>query len=386
VAGSSSTSLSVRDGERKRDLIARMAEAAAAWLASLSTDQRRKARFDFPADAERTLWYYTPSERGGLPLLEMDPVQQRLAHRLIASGLSFPGYVTAATIMGLENVLDRRKEWRTSYAGRAEPNRGRDPLLYFVSVFGEPGAADWGWRLGGHHISIHYSVVGERLASPMPLFFGANPAEVPLVGPGTLRPLAGEEDLGRELLRSLEPEQAAVAILTPVAPADIVQGNRPFVEPGALPLGGRDLFRRSLSDAELRSFVRGPQPAAREPDEHLLAVRYETTPKGLVGSQMTSSQREILAALVRQYVDRLPEDVADLYALQSTDERLAATHFAWAGGRERHQPHYYRLQGPRLLVEYDNTQNDANHIHSVLRDPEGDFGADLLAEHYRHSH
>jgi hypothetical protein len=317
----------------------------------------------------------------------MDPTQQRLAHRLVASGLSFPAYVTVATIMGLENVLDRREEWRSSYPGRAQPNRGRDPLLYFVSVFGEPGGANWGWRLGGHHVSVHYSVVGGRLASPTPLFFGSNPAEAQLVGPGVLRPLAGEEDLGRELLHSLDPEQASVAILTPVAPTDVVQANRPFVTESALPLSGRQLFNTSLSDAELGSFFRADrQLPERAPDEHLLAVRYESAPKGLAGQHMTAAQRQILAALVRQYVDRLPEDIADLYALLTADERLAATHFAWAGGRERRQPHYYRIQGPRLLVEYDNTQNDANHIHSVLRDPEGDFGADLLAQHYRHSH
>jgi uncharacterized protein DUF3500 len=373
--------------DRRRVLVARMAEAAADWLASLSPDQRRKARFDFPADDERTRWYYTPTERGGLPLAEMDAAQQRLAHRLFATGLSFPAYVAVSTIMGLENVLDRREEWRSSYPGRAQPNRGRDPLLYYLSVFGEPGTADWGWRLGGHHVSISYSVVAGCLASPTPLFFGSNPAEAPLVGPGVLRPLAGEEDLGRELLHSLDPDQTATAVLTPVAPTDIVQANRPFVVTDALPLSGRQLFNTSLSDAQLgSSFGANRRPAESAPDEPLLAVRYESTPKGLAGRGMTAAQRDVLAGLVRQYVDRLPEGAADLYAATLTDERLAATHFAWAGGRERHQPHYYRLQGPRLLVEYDNTQNDANHIHSVLRDPEGDFGADLLAEHYRHAH
>ena len=376
-----------RADDRRRVFIARMAEAASDWLASLSPDQRRKARFDFPDDDERTRWYYTPTERGGLPLAEMDSVQQRLAHRLIASGLSFPAYVAVSTIMGFENVLDRREEWRSTYPGRAQPNRGRDPLLYFLSVFGEPGSADWGWRLGGHHVSISYSVVGRHLGSPTPLFFGSNPAEAPLVGPGVLRPLAGEEDIGRELLHALDPEQASVAVLTSVAPTDIVQANRPFVVTGALPLSGRQLFNTSLPDARLgSSFGANRPPSDREPDEPLLAVRYESAPKGLAGREMNPAQRQILAALVRQYVDRLPEDAADLYASSLTDERLAATSFAWAGGRERRQPHYYRLQGPRLLVEYDNTQNDANHIHSVLRDPEGDFGADLLSEHYRHSH
>lgn len=342
-----------------RVLVERMAEAATDWLASLAADQRRKAAYDFPANDERTIWYYTPTEQGGLPLVEMDPVQQRLAHRLVATGLSAPGYVAAATIMGLENVLDAVEGWRSTFHGRAVPHRGRDPLLYFVSVFGQPGSASWGWRLGGHHISLHYAIVDGRIASPTPLFFGANPAESHLVGPGLLRPLAGEEDLGRELLRALDAEQLAAAVLAPVAPADIVQANRSTVEPGALP---------------------------RSPDEYQAALRYEPTPKGLAATRMTAGQRDVLAAVIRQYVDRLPEEIADLHRARVTGPALEAMHFAWAGGREHGQPHYYRIQGPRLLIEYDNTQNDANHIHAVWRDPEGDFGEDLLAEHYRHAH
>jgi len=207
------------------------------WLASLSPDQRRKAQFGFPAEEQRTLWYYTPNEQGGLPLVEMDPVRGRLAHRLLAAGLSLPGYATTATIMGLENTLDALEGWRRSYSGRREPNRGRDPLLYFVSVFGDPATGSWAWRVGGHHLSLSYTVVDGQLASPTPVFFGANPAEAPLVGPSVLRTLAGEEDLGRELLHTLDADQRAVAVLSAEAPPDIVQTNRPHVEPDAPPPG-----------------------------------------------------------------------------------------------------------------------------------------------------
>jgi hypothetical protein len=307
-----------------------MAEAAADWLSSLRPAQRDKARYRFPATEERTRWYYTPNERGGLPLAEMDPVQQRLAHRLLASGLSNGGYATASTIMGLENVLDAKEGWRRSYTGRAAPNRGRDPQLYFVSVFGEPGEGSWGWRVGGHHVALNYTLLGDGGISASPLFLGANPARTGLVGPGVLRPLAAEEELGRELLVSLAPDQLAKAVLSPVAPDDIVQTNRPRVEVGP--------------------------------------------PDGLPATRMLPQQHALLEALLRQYLGRLPDPVAQVEAARVTGEALEALHFAWAGGPEPGQPHDYRVQGPRLLIEYDNVQNGVNHIHSVWRDPLGDFG------------
>jgi Protein of unknown function (DUF3500) len=313
--------------ERMRD---GMAAAAAGWLASLTPDQRAKARYPFPADEERTTWYYTPTERGGLPLAEMGPVSQRLAHRLVASGLSEGGYNTAATVMGLENVLDAKEGWRRGYDGRTVPHRGRDPQLYFVSVFGDPGAGAWGWRVGGHHVALNYTLLEGGAVSASPLFLGANPAMNPLVGPGVLRPLAAEEDLARGLLDALAPEQRAAALLSETAPGDILQRNRPAVRAGP--------------------------------------------PEGLAAAGMLPQQRELLAGLLRQYLGRLPGPLAALQAERVLGERLEAVHFGWAGGTEPGQPHYYRIQGPRLHIEYDNVQDGANHVHSVWRDPEGDFG------------
>jgi Protein of unknown function (DUF3500) len=307
-----------------------MAAAAAGWLASLGPEQRAKACYPFPANEERTTWYYTPTERGGLPLAEMGPVSQRLAHRLMASGLSEGGYATAATVMGLENVLDAREGWRRGYDGRAVPHRGRDPQLYFVSVFGDPGAGAWGWRVGGHHVALNYTLAADGGVSASPLFLGANPALTRLVGPGVLRPLAAEEDLARELLDALAPDQRKAATLADEAPGDILQRNLPVIRPGP--------------------------------------------PEGLAGSGMLPQQRDLLAGLLRQYLGRLPGPLADLQAGRVLGERLEAVHFGWAGSPEPGQPHYYRLQGPRLHIEYDNVQNGANHVHSVWRDPEGDFG------------
>jgi Protein of unknown function (DUF3500) len=307
-----------------------MAATAADWLASLEPAQRAKACFGFPADSERTRWYYTPTERGGLPLAEMGPVSQRLAHRLVASGLSEGGYATAATVMGLENVLDAREGWRRGYDGRAVPHRGRDPQLYFVSVFGDPGEGAWGWRVGGHHVALNYTVPADGQVSASPLFLGANPAMTRLVGPGVLRPLAAEEDLARELLDALATEQRATAMLSTDAPGDILQRNRPAIRPGP--------------------------------------------PEGLAGAGMLPQQRELLAGLVRQYLGRLPGPVAEAEAGRVLGERLEAVHFGWAGSPEPSRPHYYRVQGPRLHIEYDNVQNGANHVHTVWRDPKGDFG------------
>jgi hypothetical protein len=312
-----------------------MAEAAARWLASLDPAQRAKAAFGFPDDAERTRWYYTPTERGGLPLAEMGPTQQRLAHRLVASGLSEGGYATAATIMGLENVLDAKEGWRRGYDGRAVPHRGRDPQLYFVSVFGDPGAGSWGWRVGGHHVALNWTVVDGRL-SASPLFLGANPALTRLVGPGVLRPLAGEEDLGRALLAALAPDQRARAVVSEVAPDDILQRNRARVELGR--------------------------------------------PDGLAATAMLPQQRALLEGLVRHYLDRLPEAVAAAEAARVVGGSGDRLHFAWAGGAEPGQPHYYRVQGPRVLIEYDNVQNGVNHVHAVWRDPGGDFGQSTAGE------
>jgi hypothetical protein len=314
-----------------------MGEAATDFLASLASDQRQKATYAFDDSSERTRWYYTPVGRGGLPLSEMDRRQQQLAHRLVATGLSRAGYITASTIIGLETTLDALEGWRF-------PWPGRDPTLYYVSVFGAPQAVGmWGWRFEGHHISLNYTIVDGRIVAPTPTFFGANPAEAPLVGVGVLRPLAGAEDLARELVHSLDEGQRARAILARTAPADILTTNQPHI-------------------AE------------------------ELQPKGLSAEQMAATQRAVLAALIGEYIQRMPDEIAEVESTRLGRDGLMGIHFAWMGGLEPRQGHYYCMQGLRFLVEYDNTQNGANHIHSVWRDPANDFGAHLLAAHYARAH
>ena len=372
------------------ELVERMAEAATTLLAVLSPEQRAKASFGFPEMDERRRWYYTPTDHGGLTLGEMTPLQQQRTLQLVASGLSVPGYNVAVTIIGLENVLDQSEGWRVRFMRDRDPNgRGRDPLLYYISIFGEPGGkAAWGWRFGGHHVSLHYTILDGSTVATVPNFFGANPAEAPLIGTDTLRPLAGEEDLARELLHALDAEQRAIAVIAPSAPWDLVVGNRPSVEEGVLPPLGWEIFREQYDAAGMEERRRRHErtvTALGITDAHIEAFRYSRHAKGLPAARMTAPQRQLLTALLQQYIDRMPEPIAarERERVSGSFDQIA---FAWAGGSERRQPHYYRLQGPRLLVEYDNTQDGANHIHSVWRDPEGDFGADLLAQHYATAH
>jgi hypothetical protein len=309
----------------------------------------------------------------------MDRSQQRLAHQLITTGLSRAGYAVASTVMGLEAILDALEGWRW-------PGRGRDPALYYIHIFGEPSEKDpWGWRFEGHHISLNYTIVNGRILSPTPTFFGANPAEIALGAVGTLRPLAGVEDLARELVHSLNEEQYTTAVISPAPPTDIVLANRSMVVEGALPFPVPKLMGLPMTDAEWEHLERWRKELGLT-QEHLEALRFTSTPKGLATSAMQSPQREILWALIRQYIERMPEEIAEIEIEKLQHRGIDRVHFAWAGGREPRVPHYYRLQGPDFVVEYDNTQNDANHIHSVWRDPANDFGTDLLTRHYARSH
>ena len=363
------------------DLGARMAEAANELLDGLDGEQRAEATW--PADdEERWRWFYTPTDHGGLALDRMDGHQQRLTHRLIATGLSTAGYVTVSTILGLENVLDHVEGW-TQHFGRP---RGRDPQQYRIAVFGRPGPSGrWGWRFGGHHVSLNLAIVDGAVVGTTPLFLGADPASAPLLGPHPLRPLAGAEDLGRELVRSLTADQLPLARLSAVAPTDLVTGNRTIVADGDRMLPLPDVWRGRL-DVDLHEAMTRAQATANEvaglTDEHLDALAFTVAPRGLSVGSLTGDQRELAVALLDVYLDRVPTELADEQKAKAVAQ-LDDLHFVWAGGLERGEPHYYRLQGPELLVEYDNTQRDVNHVHTVWRDLAADFGGDALAAHYR---
>jgi len=312
-----------------------MADAASRFLSALSSDQRSRAAFAFDSD-DRMRFHFIPNEmfpRAGVMLKEMDVTQRERAHDLLKVALSQSGYMTTLQIMKLEDVL-----LAIENGGRF----ARDDEEYFVSVFGTPGSDDgWGWRFEGHHLSFHFTVVAGSIVASAPAFMGSNPAEV-LTGPDRgLRVLADKEDAARTLLGSLTADQQTVAIVTDVAPRDIVTGAELDIEP----LG----------------------------------------PVGIAASAMTGVQRGNLMRLIEEYTSVMADDIANHRMERLRDAGLEQITFAWAGAMERGEPHYYRVQGPTFLIEYDNTQNDANHIHSVWREFDGDFGRDLLREHLRNT-
>jgi hypothetical protein len=377
-----------REDAAAHEVAGRMAAAAAEWLQALEPQQHTVARGNAPgpdgeADAERRRWFYTPTDHGGLALEAQRPAQQRLALRLVATGLSVAGYVTVATVIGLDNVLDRVEGWSVNW-GR---ERGRDPGLYYLRVFGEPGdAGAWGWRFGGHHVSLNYLVADGAVRAVTPCFIGADPAVSPLLGPVPLRPLGGAEDLARELVCSLDPGQAAAAILLDRAPSDIVGGNRPRIADGDRMMYLAELWRRPFTEPDLAGQI------ARMDADNERVSGYDTgdyqrlaltsLPKGLPARDLDAGQQDRLRALLGAYLGRVPDGLSPDYGGAALD----GVHFAWAGPTGPGQPLYYRVQGPRLLIEYDNTQRRANHAHSVWREPAADFGYDVLGAHLAEHH
>ena len=324
-----------------------MAATATKFLESLTPEQRQQATFAFDG-AERTHWNFIPTElfpRNGLTIKQMNESQRRLAHELLKAGLSRRGYMTATQIMELENVLAVIETAQRATAppptqGTPPPAFVRDPERYFFSIFGTPSTRNtWGYRVEGHHMSLHFTVVDGTLVAGAPTFFGSNPGEV-RAGPkkGT-RVLGPAEDAARTLVESLDASQRGKAIIDTIAPNDIVTVAKVKIDP--------------------------------------------LSPAGIPASALTASQRALLRKLIGVYTGYMADDIAAgrLKRIEKAGwDRVA---FAWAGSLERGKKHYYRVQGPTFLIEYDNTQNDANHVHLVWRDFNGDFGEDLLREHVR---
>ncbi|WP_433289253.1 DUF3500 domain-containing protein [Micromonospora sp. CA-244673] len=307
-----------------------MRAAAGALLTALDEPAAQRARHDFDDEPARRWLEYRPRPRPGVSLADLSGAARKAAHRLLATALSPAAYAQAMAVVALEEVLDRAEGWQ----------RGRHSGDYWVAVFGDPARDDrWAWRFEGHHLSVSMTVVDDQV-SPAPIFLGANPATVRHGGRPVSRPLGPEEDLARELLDALGTAGRAAAIVTDEAPADIISATRPTA-PGRLdPLG---------------------------------------VPRG----RLAPSGRALLDRLVALYLDRLPPELATREARRLTGGEL---HFAWAGPVGAGQRHYYRIQGDDLLIEYDNTTEDGNHAHTVLRRPASDFGADVLAAHHASAH
>ncbi len=377
---SSDVAADLSDPVANRAVAARMQAAASEWIASLAPEQRPVACWPAPgqdaqADAERVMWFYVPTDHGGLRMADQRPAQHQLVMRLLDSGLSTAGYMTVSAILGWENILDQVEGFGVSW-GR---ERGRDPGMYYLRVFGDPATDQvWGWRFGGHHVSLNFLVVDGLVVASTPCFLGLDPAAVSVLGDVPLRPLGTVEDLARDLVRSLSPGLRRDAVLLEQAPSDLVGGNRPRLADGDEMLSLPLVWRGRFTDPDLAARVDAVSRAAEEragvtPAGHSrLAIT--STPKGIPGSALDQDQRAMLSALVRTYTGRVREAVAPALDVDTV-------HLAWAGSMAPGEPHYYRLQGPRFLAEWDNTQRDGNHAHSVWRDPQRDFGLDVLASH-----
>jgi hypothetical protein len=311
-----------------------MVEAANNLLASLSADQRAEINFEVN-DTSREIWHFLPVasfDRFGLPLSSLDDAQDQLVYDLIEASLSEEGFEKAEQIMGLELIL------------KAMENNAprRDPQQYHISIYGIPSAEGiWSWGFSGHHISLHFTMVDGELAST-PTFLGSNPGEVREGAKKGLRVLKDEEDKGFALINALSSEQAGKAIFLKEAPYEI------FTAANSVAL----------------------------PQDNL----------GITYTQLEPAQQKMLEAIVQEYLDVMPTDIKTARKEKIDAAGWDMTYFAWAGETDRGGGHYYRVQGPTFLIEFDNTQNEANHVHSVWRDFKGDFGRDLIMEHYKKSH
>jgi hypothetical protein len=305
--------------------------AANSFLSSLPSDLLESTHF--PLDSpERHDWHFVPRSRRGASLLQLDDTQAELIGPLLATALSPEGLLTARGVIKHENILREVETARGIDASR------RDPGLYHTTVFGKPsGRAPWAWRFEGHHLSLNVTQLPGSPPVVGPVFVGANPARVPAGPQAGFRLLAGEEDLARTLMSQLPEARRQRAMIRDTAFADILTGN----------------------DREARLEM-----------------------QGLPASEMNAAERQALRALLELYATRFVDGTAKDILARIERAGFGKLRFAWAGSIEPGQPHYYRVHGPTLLIEYDNTQNGANHIHTVYRDLERDFGGDVLRAHY----
>lgn len=307
---------------------ARMRIAAERLLAALPEPLRAKAARPFE-DRDRVDWHYTPRTRNGVALKELDAPAREAVHHLLRQALSAAGHARVVNILELETVLREIETFGFM----------RDPERYHVTLYGKPDRkAAWGWRFEGHHLSLNFTLAGERLAADTPSFFGANPAQVDKGPRKGLRVLAAEEDEARALLAMLSPAQRAEAIFDERTYGDIVTTNAGKVDP--------------------------------------------LEPVGLPAAKLDERQRAQLLKLVEAWTAAFEPGLAAARIARVREGGVENIRFGWAGSTERRRPHYYRVQGPKFLLEYDASQGGGNHVHAVWRDFTGDFGRDLLREHY----
>ncbi len=308
---------------------------ATKFINALDEGQKAKAVYNFES-TERFNWYFVPRSRNGLPFAEMNASQRSAATALLKASLSEQGYAKATGIFALEAIL-------RDLEGRNADDEYRDPGKYYFTIFGSPSTGKaWGWRIEGHHLSLNFSSVSGQIDSSTPSFFGANPAKVPRGPEFGRQVLQQETDLGFMLINSLSDVQQKKAIFASTALREIVTGN----------------------DRQARLL---------EP----MGIRY---------TELTENQQKTLMRLLDVYVKNYQLGFSRKLMDKIGKAGIENLSFAWAGSLQPGAGHYYRIQGPMLLIEYDNTQNNANHVHTVVRDLTNDFAEDILREHYEKEH
>tara|TARA_B100000029_G_scaffold497280_1_gene564705 strand:+ start:364 stop:1386 length:1023 start_codon:yes stop_codon:yes gene_type:complete len=301
-----------------------MTAACARFLTTLDENQAAQCSFAFK-DKERLNWHFIPRVRKGLPIKDLEGAPLRAALALLRSGLSEAGYDQALNVMSLEEVL-----YLLEGGDRQTRRDRRDPRKYYISVFGKPGPrGSWGWRFEGHHLSLNYTFVDGKLASTTPEFYGANPGTINS-GPGRqIRVLGPEEDIARSILIGCNDAQEAAAWRSKEAPDDLRGGG------------------------------------VAQPDT--------TAPVGLPVSKMSTGQKKLMQTLLTEYLKNMPADVEKQRRAEINKAGIEKIYFAWWGSAKKNERHYYRVQGPTFLIEYNNTQQSANHVHSIWRNLAGDF-------------
>ncbi len=347
-----------------------MRDAVIALLGGLSDAERTYAQLASD-DPGREVWMYWPREMtgdeySGVGLHRLTFEQRKLVLRVVATGVDHATLAQIAAIQALEIPLDASEGYRQTTL--------RDPLRYWIAIFGDPtGDAPWSWQFEGHHVALNFVIAGDEVVATTPLFLGSNPAVVTKQGYPVARPLGPEEDAARALLASLSGEVRERALLSAPAPIDIVLHRLsdvpPVTRPGAHP-HPLDHFNDDLNVL---------QPGEKE----ALTIDL-SAPTGVPRNDLGSHQRALLDDLVRLYVERLPGPLAAVELGRIERDGLGGIHFAWAGSDAPGAPHYYRVHGPTILVEYDCVQNGANHVHAVWRHPGRDFGRDPLRAHLAH--
>lgn len=313
-----------------------MTAAAIKFLQSLSAAEKAKAQFTFDAD-ERFNWHYVPIDRKGISLRDLTAAQRKAGLDLLHTVLSDLGFNKVTSIMQLENILRIIENLPpdTDY---------RDPEKYYFSIFGNPSSDSiWGWRFEGHHVAFNFSSKNNQLISGTPGFLGSNPAIV-LSGPEKGKQiLKDESELGFALLHSLDTKQNEKAFFNVAAPTEILTG-----------------------------------------DSRIAMINDQ---KGIRYNELNREQQKLFMQLLGIYIHRYTRLFAKEMMHDIESAGLINLRFAWAGDQEPGpgHPHYYRIQGPTIIIEFDNIQNNANHIHTVIRDLKNDFGGDALMEHYNHN-